>query len=129
MSAASGRKLFVGAQAQEIEKDTTLSDNASSLTLALLAKQVKFVVSGVPGRIVAGEQLLYVKLSRTAQITAQVYVGGKAKPITWHRRLGAGTALVRIPLPATLVKGQHFKIVLRATSGSSKTSASLSLKR
>ena len=35
----------MGAQVQEIENDMTLSDNASSLTLALLAKQVKFVVS------------------------------------------------------------------------------------
>ena len=128
VSAGSGRTLFVAAQAQEIENDLTLKDNASTLSLALLAKQVKFVVSGVPGRIIAGEQLLYVKLSRSARITAQVYVGSKAKPITWRRSLGAGTAIVRIPLPK-LGKGQHFRIVLRATNGASKASTTLRLKR
>ena len=70
-----------------------------------------------------------MKLSRTAQVTAQVYIGSKATPIKWHRKLGGGTALVRIPLPATLAKGQHFRLVLRATSGTTKTSTSLSLRR
>ena len=38
MSAATGKTLFVGAQAQELENDVTLHDNAGTLTLKLLPK-------------------------------------------------------------------------------------------
>jgi hypothetical protein len=129
MSAATGKKLFVGAQAQEIENDLTLHDNANTLTLKLLPKVLAFTVAATPGRVVAGEQLVYIKLSQSAKVTAQVYVAGKAQKITWTRSLSGGTAIVRIPLPATLKHGQHFRLVLRATHAAKKASTTLSLKR
>jgi len=77
----------------------------------------------------AGEQLVYIKLSQAAQVNAQVYIANKGQKITWRRSLGAGTAIVRIPLPAVLKHGQHFRLVLRATHASSKASTSLRLTR
>jgi hypothetical protein len=129
VSAATGKALFVGAQAQELENDVTLHDNAGTLTLKLLPKVLPFTISAVRGRVVAGEQLLFIKLSQGAQVNAQVYVANKPQKITWRRSLGAGTAIVRIPLPVVLKHGQHFRLVLRATHATSKASTTLRLTR
>ena len=128
LTAQTGRKkgLFIGAQAQEIENDATLADNTGSLTLALVERSVPLRVRAIAARITAHQQLVYLSLSRAARVTAQDYIAGRARPIVWRRSLGAGTQIVRIPIPA-LVKGQHFSIVFRAKSGAASASTKLKL--
>ena len=128
LSAASGRKIFVAAQAQELGADAVPADNGSTLTLAVLPRLTRFTVSSAAGHIVAGEQLVYIKLSARARVSAQIYRNGVAQPITWHRTLAAGTTLVRIPL-AGLTPGQHFTLVLRAATATKKATTRLALKR
>ena len=81
------------------------------------------------GRVVAGEQLCSSSSRKAAQVNAQVYIANKPQKITWRRSLGAGTAIVRIPLPVALKHGQHFRLVLRATHATSKASTTLRLTR
>jgi hypothetical protein len=126
LTAQTGKNLIIGAQAQEIENDATLFDNTGSLILALSKRLVPLKVTAIAGKITAHQQLAYLSLSRHARVTAQVYVAGHAKPITWRRTYGAGTAIVRIPLPA-LAKGQHFSIVFRAKDGTATSSTRLKL--
>jgi Domain of unknown function DUF11 len=128
LSAASGRKMFIAAQAKELETDATPTDNVGTLTLAILPRAIPFTLSSVPGHILAGEQLVYIKLSARARVSAQLYRGRVALPIVWHRNLGAGTTLVRIPLNG-VVHGQHFTLVLRAKTGAKTATTRLSLKR
>jgi hypothetical protein len=129
LTAARGRRIFIAAQAKELEADATPSNNVGTLTLVVLPRpSIRFTVSSVPGHIVAGEQLVYIKLSAGARISAQLYHGGVPLPIIWHRTLGAGTTLVRIPLKG-IARGQHFTLVLRANTGTKTATTRLSLKR
>ncbi len=123
---ASGRKLFVSSTPQRSEADDKPADDVGTLSLSLLPRTVRFTIGATPSRIVAGEQIVFLKLSSRGRLTAQVYVGGSAQKITWRRTLPAGTNPVRIPLP-TLNKGQRFTIVLRGTSGKSTSSTKLKL--
>jgi hypothetical protein len=113
LSGVSGRKLFIGSHVQELENDETLTDNSASLTLALAPRKVRLKISAVAGRIVAGEQLAYLSLSRRARVTAQNYVGGAPQPIRWRRTLSGGTFIVRIPTTG-IASGRHFTLVFRA---------------
>ena len=127
LSAASGSKLFVAAVAQRSVPDAAPADDTGHLTVKLLAHRAPFKLTATAGRIIAGEQFAFVKLSSRGVIAAQVYVGGVAQPIKWRRTFNAGTWGARIPLPK-LAKGQRFTIVLRATSGASRSTATLKLK-
>jgi hypothetical protein len=110
-----------------LEADATPADNVGTLTQTVLPSPPrKLTVAAVAARIVAGQQIAYVKLSRAARVTAQFYVKGKAQPIGWRRSLPAGTTVVRITLPAP-GKGAHFSVVLRAVSGKSTASTKLKL--
>ncbi|HET7129930.1 MAG TPA: CARDB domain-containing protein, partial [Gaiellaceae bacterium] len=126
VTAQTGKNLFIGAQAQEIENDATLTDNSGSLTLSLVKRLVPLKIKAIAARITAHQQLVYLSLSRAARVTAQNYIAGHPRPIDWRRSLGAGTIIVRIPIP-TLAKGQHFSIVLRAKSGTASASTKLKL--
>ncbi|RDI74871.1 hypothetical protein Gocc_1760 [Gaiella occulta] len=126
VSVARGRKLFVPARARAIQTDATPADDVGTLTLPVLPRQTPLTVSALKGRIVAGEQFAYLKLSTRARVTAQVYVGGVAQPIVWRRTLPGGTWSVRFRLPA-LAAGQRFSIVIRAQSGQRKATAKLEL--
>ena len=126
VSAEEKGKLFVGAQVQEIENDSALSNNAGTFTLPALAKLRPLKIVAVPSRIVAHDQLVYLQLTRAASVTAQVYVGGKPRPIGWRRSLRPGTVIVRIPLPS-LNHGQRFMLMFRAKSASATASARLQL--
>jgi len=126
LTAQTGKALFIGAVAQEIQNDATLEDNTGSLTLALTKRLVPLRISAIAGKIRARQQLAYLSLSRHARVTAQDYVAGRGLPITWRRTFGAGTAIVRIPLPK-LAKGQHFSIVFRAKDGKATASTKLKL--
>ena len=128
LKAASGRTIFVGAQAREAETDAKPADNAGTLTVKVLPRLVPFTVSSVAGRISAGEQLVYIKLSARARVTAQIYRGGVARPIVWRRTLGAGTSIVRIPLTG-VTHGQSFTLVLRAKTATKTATTRLRLKR
>jgi Domain of unknown function DUF11 len=128
LSGVSGRKLFIGSHVQELESDETLADNSASLTLALAARKVRLKVSAVAGRIVAGEQLAYLSISRRARVTAQDYVGGAPQPIRWRRTLGPGTFIVRIPITG-IAPGRHFTLVFRAKIVGASATARLKLVR
>ena len=127
LSAASGSKLFVAAVAQRTTADAAPADDTGHLTVKLLAHRAPFKLTATAGRIIAGEQFAFVKLSSRGVIAAQVYAGGVAQPIKWRRTFNAGTWGARIPLPK-LAKGQRFTIVLRGTSGASRSTATLKLK-
>lgn len=126
LSVARGRKLFVPARARAIQTDTTPADDVGTLTLPVLPRQTPLTLTAVKGRLVAGEQLAYLKLSTRARVTAQVYVGGVAQPIVWRRTFPGGTWSVRFRLP-TLAAGQRFSIVIRAESGARKATTKLKL--
>jgi uncharacterized repeat protein (TIGR01451 family) len=127
VSVARGRTLFVAGTAQQNQNDETLRDNVGTLTVKVLPRLIALTVAAVPGRFTAGEQLLYIKLSKGARVTAQLYLGGKAQPIRWRRTLKAGTQIVRVPVPGVRL-GQRFTLVVRATSGTRKASATLRLR-
>ncbi len=109
LSASSGSKLFVAAVAQRSVPDAAPADDTGHLTVKLLAHRAPFKLTATAGRIIAGEQFAFVKLSSRGVIAAQVYVAGVAQPIKWRRTFKAGTWGARIPLPK-LGKGQRFTI-------------------
>jgi hypothetical protein len=119
--------MFVDTHVQEGENDSTLEDNSASLGLKVLPRAVKLALSAKSAGISAKDQLVWIALTRSARVTAQVYLAGKPQPIQWRRSLAGGTVVVRIPLPATLAKGQAFTLVLRAKSGTSAATARLRL--
>lgn len=128
VAAASGRKMFVGANAVAEQNDAAPNDNSGSLQLKILPGKLKrFTFGVVPGRTSAGVLVVYVKLSAAARVTAQFYVQGAPQPIVWHRSLPAGTTGARIALLPQLKKGAHYSIVLRAVSGKHKASAKVKL--
>jgi hypothetical protein len=128
LSAASGRRFGLGAHAQEIQNDATLEDNAGTLTLKVLPRVLRFKLGARAARVVANDQLVYIALTGSASVSAQVYVGGHAQPIRWRRSLSAGTVIVRIPLPK-LNHGQRFALVLRAKHGKAVSTVRLQLRR
>ena len=92
VAAASGRKIFVGANAVAEQNDAAPADNSGSLQLKMLPGKLKrFTFGVVPGRTSAGVLVVYVKLSAAARVTAQFYVQGAPQPIAWRRSLPAGT--------------------------------------
>jgi uncharacterized repeat protein (TIGR01451 family) len=127
VSVARGRTLFVAGTAQQAQDDELLKDNIGTLTVKVLPRLVAFTIAAVPSRFVSGEQLLFIKLSKGARVSAQLYLRGKAQPIRWRRTLKAGTQIVRVPVPGVRL-GQRFTLVVRATSGTRKVSATLRLR-
>jgi len=127
VSGVRGKKLFIGAQAQEIQNDTHLADNTGSLAITLTPRTTVLKLTARATTFTAGEQLAYVSLSKRASLVAQVFVGGVARPIGWRRTFPAGTFIVRIPVTA-VGKGQRFTIVVRAKNGSQTSNATLRLK-
>jgi hypothetical protein len=87
----------------------------------------KLTLSAKPGRLAAGAQILFVRLSVRARVSAQVYVGGVARKVAWRKGMPAGTTIARVRLPK-LGKGQRFTIVLRATAGTRKAMIKLPLR-
>jgi hypothetical protein len=128
LAGASGRKMYVGARASANETDAAPNDDWGSLMLQIVPGQpARFTFGVTPRGIAAGAQIAYVKLSRNARVTAQFYVNGKPRPITWRRSLRAGTTIIRISLLPELKKGTHFSIVVRAVNGKKKASTTLRL--
>jgi len=127
VSGVRGKKLFIGAQAQETQNDTHLSDNIGALVIGLTPRVTRLTLRVRPTTFSAGEQLAYVSLSKRASLVAHVYVRGAARPVTWRRTFPAGTFIVRIPVTG-VTKGQRFRIVVDAKNGPQTSKATLTLK-
>ena len=127
VSGVRGKKLFIGAQAQEAQNDSHLADNIGALVIGLTPHVTRLTLKVRPTTFSAGEQLAYVSLSKRASLVAHVFVGGAARPVTWRRTFPAGTFIVRIPVTG-VTKGQRFRLVVDAKNGLQTSKASLRLK-
>jgi hypothetical protein len=126
VSATLGKKLSVGARAREAESDGNLADNAGTLTLRVRPRLRPFKLGARAARTVKNEQLVLITVTRSASVSAQAYVRGRAQPVRWRRSVSAGTRLVRVPLPK-LGQGRRLVLVLRARNGTSRATVRLEL--
>lgn len=122
-----GRKVFIGAQVQQIQNDTHLADNTDTLTIGLVPRLIRLTLSAHAAKYRAGEQFVSISVSRRATVTAQAFVRGVAQPIVWRRTVDAGTFIIRVPVPG-VTKGQPFTLVLLAKNGSLVAKTRLNLK-